>query len=190
MACRRARAVWDRRGAAEEQSVAGHGAAVVVEDDGQPGLFGLPTPVFQPDVQFRMIGLPDGVGTSGLVAMDQIDCVGIGLRPFVGQGHQGWVERADHGIDGAVTRWGFPEPLGKGDDLAMNGRRGQNRFLQSKSFNDLTEAVGELSLASVVSLLASKSGEPLTALPILDCEQNGDNSQSAIGILFRPQVGP
>ena len=91
----------DRRGAAEEQRIARHGAAVVVEDDGQPRLLGPPTPVFQHDVEFRMIGLPDGVGAGRLVAVDQVEGVGIGLRPLVGQGHQGRIEVADQAIDGA-----------------------------------------------------------------------------------------
>src|SRR5439155_18910205 len=37
-------------------------------------------------------------------------------------------------------------------------------FLQRKSFDHLTETVGELSLASVASLLADEPGEPLTAI--------------------------
>ena len=81
IACRSARAVWIADGCGERQRIARHGTAVVVEDDGQPRLLGLPTPVFQPDVQFRMIGLPDGVGAGRLVAVDQVEGVGIGLRP-------------------------------------------------------------------------------------------------------------
>ena len=68
------------------------------------GFSGPPLPVFQHDVEFRMIGLPDGVGAGRLVAVDQVEGVGIGLRPLVGQGQQGRIEVADQVIDGVVTR--------------------------------------------------------------------------------------
>ena len=125
------------------------------------GFSGCPRPSFSQMSSSDMIGLPDGVGTGRLVAMDQVEGVGIGPRPLVGQGHQGRVEPVDHGIDGAVARRGFPELLGEGNDLAMNGRRGQGRFLQGESFDDLTEVLGELSLASVAPPLASEPGKPL-----------------------------
>ncbi len=67
-------------------------------------------------------------------------------------------------IDGAVAWWSFSELFGEGNDLAMNGRRGGWLFLQGEAFNSLTEAVGKLSLASVTSLLAGETGEPLTAI--------------------------
>jgi hypothetical protein len=113
----------DRRGAAEEQRVARRGTAVVVEDDRQPGLPGTPLPVFQHDVEFRVIGLPDGVGTGRLVAVDQVEGVGIGVRPLVGQGPQGRVQGADQVIDGVVARRRLPELRGEVDGLAMDGRR-------------------------------------------------------------------
>ena len=66
----------DRRRGRERQRVARHGTAVVVEDDGQPRLLGLATPVFEPDVQLGMVGLPDGVGRGRFVAVDQVERFG------------------------------------------------------------------------------------------------------------------
>jgi hypothetical protein len=66
-----------------------------------------------------MVGLPHGVGAGRLVAVDQVEGVGIGLRPLMSQGHQRRIQLTDHGIDGAVARRRLPEPLGEGDGLAM-----------------------------------------------------------------------
>ena len=164
IACRRARRRLDRRGAAEEQRVAGHGPAVVVEDDGQPRLPGPPLPVFQQDVEFRMIGLPDGVGTGRLVAMDQVEGVGVGLRPLVGQGRQGRVQRANRGRDGIVGRWDLAEPIGEGEGPAVDGRHGQRRLAQGQALDGLAQRVGEMPLAPIAPPLAGQPGEPLAAI--------------------------
>ena len=111
-----------------------------------------------------MIGLPDGVGAGRLVAVDQVEGFGIGLRPLMGQGHQGRVQIADHGIDGAVARRRLPEPLGEGDGLAMDRRRGQGRLLQGEAFDGLAQRVGEVPFAPVASPLAGQPGEPLAAI--------------------------
>ncbi len=71
-----------------------------------------------------MIGLPDGVGAGRLVAMDQVEGIGRGLRPFM-EGPQGRVQGADQVIDGVVARRRLPELLGEGDGMAMDGRRRQ-----------------------------------------------------------------
>jgi hypothetical protein len=57
--------------------------------------------------------------------------------PLAGQGHQARVQTADHGVDGAVARRGFPELFGESDDLAMDGRRGQGLFLQGEALDNL-----------------------------------------------------
>jgi hypothetical protein len=74
-----------------------------------------------------MIGLPDGVGTRRLWSVYQVEGFGIGLRPYVGQGHQGRGQLADQVIDGLESRWRLPELLGENDGLAMDGRHGQRR---------------------------------------------------------------
>ena len=125
IACRSARAVWIADGLGERERVAGDGTAVVVEDDGQPRLSRLPSPVFQPDVELRMVGLPDGVGAGRLVTVDQVEGFGIGLRPLMGQGHQGRVQVADQTVRRSVARRSFAELLGEGDGLAMDGGRGE-----------------------------------------------------------------
>jgi hypothetical protein len=83
----------------------------------------------------------------------------------MGQGQQGWVQLADHGIDGAVARRGLPEPLGDGDGLAMDRRRGQGRFLQGEALDTPPQRDGEASSAPVASPLAGQPGKPLTAIP-------------------------
>jgi hypothetical protein len=64
--------------------VAGDGAAVIIEHDRQPGLLGFSVLPNNPDVQFAVVGLPDGIGRVRFPAMDQIEGFRIGLGPFMG----------------------------------------------------------------------------------------------------------
>ena len=74
-----------RRGRREAQAVAGHGAAVVVEDDRQPGPGRAVALVADPDVELGVVGLPDRVGRVGLAAVDQVEALAVGLRAVVGE---------------------------------------------------------------------------------------------------------
>src|SRR3954462_13603281 len=111
-----------------------------------------------------MIGLPDGIGAGRFVAVNQVEGFGIGLRPLVGQGQEGWLQVADHGIYDPVGRRRLPELFGKDDGLAMDGRRGQGWLLQGEAFDRLSERVGEVPYAPVASPLADQPSQPVTAI--------------------------
>ena len=82
----------ERDGRLEADAEAGDRAAVVVEDDGQPGPRGLAALVEDPDVQRRVVGLPDLVGSAGLAAIEQVEALAVHLRALVGERDQGGVE--------------------------------------------------------------------------------------------------
>jgi hypothetical protein len=111
-----------------------------------------------------MIGLPDGVGGGGLVAVDQVEGVGLSLGPLVGQGHQGRVEVADHGMDDAIGRRGLAESPGEGHRLAPDRGDGQGRLVQGEAFDAAPRGVGEGPLAPVAPPLAGQPGEPPPAI--------------------------
>ena len=95
-------------------------------------------PFCRESLPYLMIGLPDGIGAGRFVTVNQVEGFGIGLRPLMGQGQEGWVQVADHGINDAVGRRRLPESLGEGDSLAMDRRRGQGWLLQGEAFDRLS----------------------------------------------------
>lgn len=87
---------------------------------------------------------PNPVGPGRFVAVDQVEGVGVNLRSLMGQGHEGWIEPADQGVDETVARRGLPEPLSDGDGLAMDGCRKAVWPLQSQALDGLPQGGGEM----------------------------------------------
>ena len=112
----------------ETETVRRHRTAVVVEDHGEPRAHGRPVRIVHPEVEKRVIRLPEGIGGCGLAAIEEIVREAVGLRAVVGERYQTRVEATDDGIHGTVARHAPPFPLRNGNDLAVDcgdsGRRG------------------------------------------------------------------
>ena len=110
-------------GGGEEEQIARDGPAVIIEDDGQPGLPWLARAIRHEDVELGVVGLPDGIGPFGLGAMDEVEGFAIGLRTVVGQRHERGFQPTNHPVDGPVRRDRFAEPSCDEGRLAVHGRR-------------------------------------------------------------------
>ena len=140
---------------------------VVVEDDRQPRSGGLVPLVAHPEVEGRVVGLPDLIGSAGLAAaeqaVEQVELLPIGCRPLVrerDQGRVGEVEPADHVVDPAVAGHRPALLVRHGDDPALDGRGARRRPLEGQTFDELLQLGGEMAGARVAPRAADQTGEP------------------------------
>ena len=149
----------DRRRRPEEEQVAGDRPAVIVEDDGQPGLSRLARVIRHEEVELGVIGLPDGVGPRGLGAMDEVEGIAVCLRPLVSQCHQRRLQRTDHHVDRPVARNRFAEPGRDERGLAVHSRGREVRPVQREPFDELLEGRGHLACVPIVTGSATEPSQ-------------------------------
>lgn len=80
---------------AEKDHEAREHARVVINHGGQPRSLGVAVGVKDQQVQLRMIGLPETVGSLGAMSKDQFKAVPISGRAVMCQGDHGRIEAAD-----------------------------------------------------------------------------------------------
>lgn len=95
------------KGKRQRDRVTRHGAAVIVEDDGQPRFSGLAAVVYE-DIKLRVVSLPDGVRRDRFGAVDQIEGLAVGLRAFMRQGQQARFQSPDYRVDDIISGSMFP----------------------------------------------------------------------------------
>ena len=95
----------------EVEEVAGDRAAVVVEDRREPRLLRYAVFVLEPDVEVLVVGLPQVVGPLGLVAVQEVERLGVGGVAPVGELRKG---RVDPGDDAAHLAVGGLRPAKQG----------------------------------------------------------------------------
>jgi hypothetical protein len=141
----------------ERKKIPSDSAAVVVDDDAQPRLGGRSVGTDQPNIEWRVVGLPDRIGTGSLSPMDQLECFTVGFRAFMGEGYKVRAQIADDVEDGSVARSSFVQILGETHYLAVERRNGERWLLQGKAFGDLFELRrNRPALASILALLAGQ----------------------------------
>ena len=106
-----------------------NGAAVVVDDDAEPRFGCRSVRTDQPNIEWRVVGLPDRIGTGSLAAMDQLKCFTVGFRAFMGEGYKVRPQTADDVEDGSVARSSFVQIFGETHYLAVERRNGERRLL-------------------------------------------------------------
>lgn len=149
----------------ETEAIRGDRAAVVIEDDRQPWSHRCAALVAHPEVERRVVCLPEIVGSGRFPAMEQVEGEPIGLRPRVCQGDEACVDALDARGDGAITRHWPVLPPGDPRDLAMDVRRRRWWSLQRGPFDQLLhlrrQPVGR---APVRARLACQPGQSLLAI--------------------------
>jgi hypothetical protein len=79
--------------------------------------------VEDPDIERRVIGLPDLVGAAGFATMQQVEALRVGAGPFLCQRDQCWIELPNHTVDLPVA-WLDPAALPRDrSHLPLNRRR-------------------------------------------------------------------
>lgn len=160
------------RGVPEAEADAGDGAAVVVEDDGQPRLGRPAALIEQPEVELGVVGLPELIRPARVAAIQQVERLPVGLGPIVRQRNQGRVEPADDGVDGAVARGGPALPRGDRGHLPMDG--GHRRWGRAQG-----EALNES--------LQLRCQAPL---PPVGARGTGESRQAVLPVGREPVLGP
>src|SRR5437588_4306653 len=92
-----------RRQSLEADVVSGDRAAVIVQNNREPGPGFLPMLIQERDIQERMICLPDLVGSTCFVTHDHVIGFLLGLCPLVRKDNETWVKLLDNLIDLTVT---------------------------------------------------------------------------------------
>jgi hypothetical protein len=112
-------------GRIEPDSETSHRTAVVVDDHGEPGTSRLFLGVEDPDIERRVVGLPDLVRAVGLPSIEEVVLLAVRLRPCLRQGDERRIECADDRVDAGVARNGPVMFLGDGGSLAVDHSRAQ-----------------------------------------------------------------
>jgi hypothetical protein len=88
----------DGRGGLKAEPKTGNGAAVIIHNDREPGTNRWATGMAQPNIQERMIGLPDVVGLFGFASVQEVVGGPLGFAAVMGQRDQGGVQVLDDPI--------------------------------------------------------------------------------------------
>jgi len=119
-----------RRRSAEEDGVAGDGAAEVIENHRQPWPCGAARRIEDEQVEPRVVGLPDRVGRGGLAPQRQLEAVAVGGRTLMGEREQTAIEPGNDRPGRRVTRR-CPATLGRqSGDLPVHVRDRRSRAPQ------------------------------------------------------------
>jgi hypothetical protein len=113
----------------ERKEISGDSAAVVVDDDAEPRLGGRSVWTDQPNIEWRVVSLPDRIGTGSLAPMDQLKCFTVSFRAFMGEGYKVRAQTADDVEDGSVARSSFVQIFGETQYLAVERSNGERRLL-------------------------------------------------------------
>ena len=142
----------------EREKVARHGAAVVVDDRGEPRLGGGTIRAHQQDVEQRVVGLPDGVGPICFPPVDQLERLTVRRRPLVRECHQVSGQGRHDAIDDPVARRGLTQVLRNPPGLATNRRYRERRFLECDALDGVLERGRQLAVLAGVRPFLSRQG--------------------------------
>ena len=82
----------------KREEVPGDCAAIVVDDDGEPRLGEYTIRPDEVNIQRRVVGLPDRIGSISFLAMNQFEGIAVGFGPLVGQSDKIYRQFADDSI--------------------------------------------------------------------------------------------
>jgi len=149
----------------QAQAIAGDGPAVVVEHDREPRPRRLVVLVQDPQVERGVVGLPGRVRGRGLVAVEQIEGLLVGLGPLMGQDDQARIEMAHDVVDAPVAGHG-PSLLPRhGRHLTVDARHTRRRPAQRQALDQLDQEIGEASPVAIVAGRTRQSGQALLPIP-------------------------
>lgn len=154
----RQRRVQDR-GRSAREAVGGDRPAVVVEDDREPGLDQATLLVGDPDIERRVIRLPDLVGRGRFAPVEQVELLPVGLAALVGQGDESRVEGAYDGVHRAVARRRPVVRAGYGRDLAPDRGDAGRRAVQGQPLDQLAQCLGEARFPRIPPAWPDQAGE-------------------------------
>jgi hypothetical protein len=92
------------------KEISSHGAAVVIQDDREPGLLRFAIRADEQNIEWRMIGLPNGIRAGRFAPVNQVECFAVGLRALVGQGQEISWQPADDAIYIPINEPDTPVP--------------------------------------------------------------------------------
>jgi hypothetical protein len=148
---------------AEEEGVAGDGAAEVIENHRQPRPRGAARLIEDEQVELRVVGLPDRVGRGGLAPQRQLEAVAVGGRTVMSEREQTAVERGDDRPSGRVTRC-RPAAFGRQPaDLPVHVRDRRSRAPQREALDQRNDLRRHAPRAAVGARGARQAREPAGA---------------------------
>jgi hypothetical protein len=145
-------------GGIEREEVARHGATVVVQDHGEPGLRRGLALTEGENIQETVISLPDRVGGLSFATTEEIEALLVGFCPVVRQRCQGRGELPDNGIHESVAGRRQVVLARQGTDLAVDERNAQWWRLQGQTFDALVQHKGEP--ATCAPIAPGRADEP------------------------------
>jgi hypothetical protein len=119
--------------------VAGHGTAILIKNDREPGFPRTAFLIGEQNVEQGVVGLPDDIGRIRFAAVQEILGVAVDLAALMGQCHQGGVKLSHDVVDHVVA--GDMQALcrGEGRHLPMDRCDGGCGLLQGERFHQLGE---------------------------------------------------
>jgi hypothetical protein len=109
----------------------------------------LPSARFGPEIELRMIGLPELVRPFGLAAMSQVVGLAIGLLAIQGEGLQIFRDGANQLVDRVISRRLFPSRPRDAANLPVSGTGAKRGALQGETFGEPEQIFRDMPLAPI-----------------------------------------
>jgi hypothetical protein len=161
--------------AVERKQEAGDGAAVVIDDDGQPRTCRRAIVASGPEIELGVIGLPDLVGTLGFAAMNQIVGFAIGFLAIQSERLQRVGDGTDDVVDGVVAGGRLPCGARNTADLPMDRTWAERRLLQGQAFGEVAQVVRDTTAFALIG--PSGTGQPGKPKPVVTADPALEGAQ-------------
>jgi hypothetical protein len=145
-----------------EDGVAGDGAGVVIEYDGQPRACAGPGGVDDLDVQLGVVALPLLVRAAGGAPVDQLEPVAVGGVAFERDCAQSGIDGGNDRPDGRVAGGGNAAVERDGPDPSVDERDGRRRAAEREAF-DRADDFGRERMAPAVRAWLAAQGRDRAA---------------------------